>query len=174
MSLSLKSDDREKLIGSHGTLHYITADMAQKLSEHRIVRALADEVCQSVLRRTIRALQSMTNPDGLLSGEDSGLANTWDEICVQLQGEDSYFWDTYEEVVRTFVEGFVDELPANEREAVWLQTPEGGDWDSEGAGEREPSPVVDDDIVNYILNDYVLRAGNDWSNSRIRSYLDGF
>ncbi len=172
MALSFKGYGWDKLIGSYGTLQYITVDMAKKLSEHRIVRALADEVCQRVSRKTIRALQSMANPDGLLSGEDSGLTNTWDEICVQLQGEESYFWGSYEEIVRTYVESFVGELPAHESEAVWLQTPEGDDWDSKEIGEREPSPVVDDDIVNCILNDYVLRAGNDWNNSRIRTYLE--
>lgn len=148
--------------------------MEQKLSEYRIVRELAEKVCQRIMRRTIRALQGMTSSDELLSGEGSGLRNTWEEICVQLQLEHSYSWEAYEETLRVYVEYFVDELPAHEREAIWLQTPEGDDWECEEASERELYPVFNPDIVNYITSDYVFQAGNNWSNSRIRAYLNSY
>jgi hypothetical protein len=146
--------------------------MEKNPSETRIVQALAESVCQRISRKTIRALQSMTDANMLLSGDDSGLISVWEEICVQLQNEESFSWDAYEETIRTFVDSYVDELSNYEREAVWLQTPEGEDWDSELDEERESYPVFNDDITNYIVNDYVLSKGNDWSNSRIRAYLD--
>jgi hypothetical protein len=35
-----------------------------------------------------------------LSGDDSELKTTWDEICAQVQYEHSIFWETYDEIVR--------------------------------------------------------------------------
>ena len=52
--------------------------MSRTLSETEVVRALAEQVCRRLTRRLIATLQKMNN--GLLSGEDSGLKNTWDEI----------------------------------------------------------------------------------------------
>ena len=146
--------------------------MDERLSEYRIVRALAETACQRVARKTIRALQRLDDPSCLLSGEDTSLGNVWDEICVQLQAEYSSAWDAYEETVRSFVDNYVDELPAEEREAIWLQTPEGQDWDDEPEDEREPYPVFNSDIANHIVNDYVLSCGSDWSNPLIRAYLE--
>jgi len=31
----------------------------------------------------------------LLSGDDTGLKNTWDEICVQVRHEHSVYWRFY-------------------------------------------------------------------------------
>lgn len=146
-------------------------DMEMKLSENRIVRVLAESVCQRIARKTIRALQRMTTQDELLSGEDSGLTNVWEEICVQLQQEESFSWGAYKETIRVFVGYYIDEMSNHERKAVWLQTPEGEDWDSELDEEREPYPVFNGDITNYIVYDYVLSKGNDWTNPRIRAFL---
>ena len=61
--------------------------MTSDLSEWRIVRRLAEQVCQRITRRVIRSLRELV--DGLQSGDDSGLTNAWEEICVQVQGEQS-------------------------------------------------------------------------------------
>jgi hypothetical protein len=49
--------------------------------------------------------------DGLQSGVDSGLTNTWEEICVQVQGEQSVLWDAYDVTVRQIVSMEVTALP---------------------------------------------------------------
>ena len=108
-----------------------------------------------------------------MSGDDSCLANTWDEICVQIQHEESFAWDAYEQTVRAIVAGDVEELPIFERDAVWLQTPEGGDWDCDDEDERVSNPVVLDDIVSYVIRDYIYAQAGDWTNPRIRQYIDG-
>ena len=145
--------------------------MNRKLSETTIVRELAESVCKRLSRRAIRALQELT--DCRLSGDDSCLANTWDEICVQIQHEESFAWDAYEQTVRAIVTGDVEELPIFERDAVWLQTPEGGDWDCDDEDERVSNPVVLDDIVSYVIRDYIYAQAGDWTNPRIRQYIDG-
>ena len=144
--------------------------MTSELSEWRIVRRLAEQVCQRVTRRVIRALREIV--DGLQSGDDSSLANVWEEICVQVQGEQSVLWGAYDVTVRQIVSTEVTALPEHERDAVWLQTPEGEEWDAEEEDERTKSPVTGDNIIDYLTNDYVYSAAANWSNPRIRKYLE--
>ena len=144
--------------------------MTSELSEWRIVRRLAEEVCQRVTRLVIRSLRERV--DGLQSGDDSGLTNAWEEICAQVQGEQSVLWDAYDVTVRQIVSIEVTALPQEERDAVWLQTPEGEEWDAEEEDERDKSPVAVDNIIEYLTNDYVCPAAANWSNPRIRKYLE--
>jgi hypothetical protein len=56
----------------------------------------------------------------LLSGDDSGVTNAWEEICVQVQEEQSFYWDTYEATVGQYVGVEVEGLPPYELNAIWL------------------------------------------------------
>jgi len=49
-------------------------------------KAAGEKVCEQV----ITELEKITTT---LSGDDSPLENPWEEICVQVQGEESFFWD---------------------------------------------------------------------------------
>lgn len=143
--------------------------MTNVLSQCSIVLALADQAAHRITKKVISEMQKMTH---LLSGDDSGLKTTWDEICVQVQDEPSFYWDTYDEVVRSVVARNLGELPKHEREALWLQTPEGSDWDCEDEQDREPYPVADDDIIEYLTSEYIYAEAREWSNTRIRAFLD--
>jgi hypothetical protein len=143
--------------------------MTSKLSEWRVVQDLAEFVSWRITRRVIRTLQGLS--DGLQSGDDSGLKSAWEEICVQVQGEQSFHWDAYDQTVRQRVSAEVNQLKPHERDAVWLQTSAGLSWDSEDEGTREASPVDVDEIVEYLTSDFVYSAAGDWNNKRIRKYV---
>jgi hypothetical protein len=145
-------------------------DVKRRLSESAIIADVSQRACQRLAHKVIGELQRMD--DALLSPEGSGLQNTWDEICVQVQHEESFSWRAYDDTVRALVDGLVAELRAFERESIWLQTPEGTDWDCEEPEQRESNPVYDSDITNYLLREYIYSAAANWSNSRIRAYLD--
>jgi hypothetical protein len=144
--------------------------MSRSLSDAAVVRELAEQICRRLTRRMIATLQKMNN--GLLSGDDSGLKNAWDEICAQLKFEESFSWDVYDETVRGLAASDIERLLPYEREAIWLQTPAADDWDCEDESQRGPYPVANDEIVEYLLNDYVYSEACNWSNRRIRTYLD--
>jgi hypothetical protein len=144
--------------------------MSRELSPAAIVRALAQEVCKRLVRKVVLHLQGMK--ESLLSGDDSGLQNTWEEICVQIQDEESVCWGAYDHTTRSLVTGFVGELPAHEREAIWLQTGPGQDWRFEDEAEREPYPVDNGDVVDYLVSEWVYAEADRWTNARIRKYLD--
>jgi hypothetical protein len=65
----------------------------------------------------------------------------------------------------------VAELDDATRQAIWLQTDEGMDWEVEDK-EDQMVPFVDEDISQYILNTFVLSAAADWTNKRIERYLE--
>lgn len=143
--------------------------MTTNLSESSIVRVVAQQAATRLARKVIRDLQQMHQT---LSGEGSELRTTWDEICVQVQGEQSYFWDTYDETARQLVSAYTDELAEHEREAIWLQTDAGFDWRFDDPEEREPYPVCDDDIIDHITRQHVYAVAERWSNVRIRAFID--
>ena len=54
------------------------------------------------------------------------------------------------------------------REARWLQTDNGSQWE---AHEDEDIPAEDGDTTDYILRDYVLSAAGNWTNHRIEKFV---
>jgi hypothetical protein len=46
------------------------------------------------------------------------------------------------------------------------------DLSSGDSAEQALIPVATDDIAAHLLRDYIYRAAADWSNARIRAYLD--
>jgi hypothetical protein len=143
--------------------------VSDRLTETNIVRALANAAAKRIARRVISGLCRMKYT---LSADDSGLKTTWDEICAQVQYEESLDWDTYDYTVRSLVEGYVVELPHYEREALWLQTDPGEEWDIERSEERDPYPVIDDDIIDFLVHKYVYTEAGRWSNARIRAFIE--
>lgn len=140
------------------------------LNEEEITRKISTVICRLITRRTISALQKLKGC--LQSGDDSGLENTWDEICVQLQLEESVFWDMYDEIVRSYVLKFVGNIQAHEKYAVWLQTDAGSEWEFEDEEERDSDPYLEDDVVDYIVSEYIWEQAGTWSNRRIRRCID--
>lgn len=48
-----------------------------------------------IVKEVISDLISLNDKNMLLSGDDSGLENIWEEICAQVQFEYSIYWDVY-------------------------------------------------------------------------------
>lgn len=141
-----------------------------RLSEHSIVRQLAEHIAGQVTQRAIEALQCMT--EGLGSGGDSGLESVWEEICVQMQQDQSVMWDAYVETLEGLLLGLVEELPRHEQEALWLVTDPGEEWSDEDEDQRGTNPVIHDDIVDHLLNERLLPEAEHWSNERISAFFE--
>lgn len=132
-----------------------------------IVCDLAAACSKRVCRRVIRHLQRNGT---LLSGDDSPLATVWDEVCVQVQYQESALWSAYDDVIRGWIESEVDKLAGYELCALWLQTPTGIQWACSEAGEDGPAPVTVVDVVEHVAGE-LYGCAADWSNHRIRLYL---
>jgi hypothetical protein len=136
-----------------------------------LVTEFAEAAAARAARRVVRHLQGLAG-DSLLSGPDSGLVNVWEEICVQVQFQESVFWGAYVSVVEQYTAPVVAAMPQREGRAMWLQTPDGEQWweDLDGEGLTPEVPTEQGAVVAYVVR-RVLEIAADWSNPRIRSYL---
>jgi hypothetical protein len=135
----------------------------------RIIVSIAEHECKRIARRVMRTLQGMTK--GMQSSDDSGLANLWDEVCVQVQGPESVMWDYYVEVMRDVIEKQVHMLSVELTKAIWLQTDNGFGWDSD-EDESSDMEYSEYDIVDHILSQFVLPLAADWKNLRIEKFIN--
>jgi hypothetical protein len=135
-----------------------------------IIRELAERACQKVARKVIRSLQGIS--EGRQSGHDSPLKDIWDEICVQVQNGEAISWDLYLDMARSVVAEEVNKLPTTTKHAIWLQTEAGMDWQTDEDNFAPGARPSDDVVVDFLLQDYVLRAAGDWSNRRIRAFVE--
>lgn len=104
------------------------------------------------------------------SGYDSPLKNIWDEICIQVQGEESFAWDAYLDTIQDIIKSEVMKLDTAVKQAIWLQTDRGLEWEPED-NDTQASPYNEDDIVHYMC-DLVVSAASDWENKHIEKYRE--
>lgn len=149
--------------------------------QDNLIREYAEKAADEITRKSIRAMQRIADT---LSGEDSGLANAWDELCVQVQDEDSCSRDAYDGTLYQIVSQYVEALPMCDLHALWLQTESGWDWLREiqhpletelenGSKQDMPKiPCDSDEVVNHIINTYVLSRAEYYSNRKINKFIE--
>lgn len=142
--------------------------MTPSIYEWSVISEFADQICKRICNRVVRYLRSITDT---LSGDDSSLTNAWEEICAQVQFEQSIYWDIYEGVIDQAIGEEVKGLPPHELAAVWFQTPEGEDWGSTDGSDRK-EPYMDRQQIVAVIRAYVLSTAGNYTNARIRKYLD--
>jgi hypothetical protein len=140
--------------------------MSTPLSEEGILKSMVKAVEARIERQVITKLQRMDRP---WSDEPSLLKSLWDEVCVQMQDEQTFAWDAIDETVRTLVAVQVSKLPAHELAALWLKTDQGIDWTFSDEEERDPHPVTSADVVEQLTQNVYSTACN-WTNRRLRTY----
>ena len=101
----------------------------------------------------------------LLSGDDSGLKNVWEEYCVQIQGEESYYIDIYEDIVAASVKEIYTKYPVPVKQAINYM----GSIDQ--SEETEDSYNNDFFGIQETLKEVNYLAGN-FENKRINNYLN--
>ncbi len=145
--------------------------MAPKLKKKKCASPRPIRIAQSIVRETIDRLKAMT--DCRMSGDDSGLANVWEEVCVQVQGEQSIFWGVYLATIDALLAPAVQAMDPVVRHALWLKTEGGQDWKFDHDDEDDVGPPTfnTDDIIEY-LNERVLTAAGNFENSAIRRHRE--
>ena len=139
---------------------------------HKIISSLADKECKWICQKVICYFQKVT--EGMQSGDDSPLENLWDEVCVQVQFDQSIFWGFYLEYLQAIISQEVKKLDAPTAQAIWLQTYEGDKFQICRDEDDDPSEALkclwsDDDITDYILNNYVLSQAAITANETVIS-----
>lgn len=151
--------------------------------EKSLIQEYAQAAATTIAEKAVAGLSKCT---ATLSGDDSGLRNTWEEICAQVQGEESFFWDAYQQFMRDVVLAELEKMSSRDLVAMWLQTDAGWDWHSDLEYQEQmdgtPSyrthdtptvPYVLDDIAAFIVQERLLSMAESYSNKNIRAYLEG-
>lgn len=144
-------------------------ELCAKHDEGWVIGQFAEPICGAVANKVISELKKMKG-DGLLSGDDSPLKNTWEEICVQVQGDESVYWDVYEFTVRTMIAQHVKDMAEHERLAIWFQTDDCEEWQMESVEEREVEPPMDEEAVISEIEKIVYSKADGFSNKNILAW----
>lgn len=148
-----------------------------------ILACQARTILSHMVKLCVRELQKCKRDSGrMTSPDDSGLENLWDEICVQVQGNRSVVWNTYEACITNLIsELLMNRCGENERKMLWFQTEAFNDWTDEVLEDNErlsqgfsadgmPDAYSMQDITEWCLSS-VLSAAADYKNARINQYL---
>lgn len=128
-----------------------------------------------IARKVADDLKAMN--ETLLSGDDSGLTSVWQEICAQIQGEESNFWDEYKAVAQDLIGARLEKHSREEQEMLWLSTEPGWDWlwDVVNAGDEAPPahPGVDQQsVVDWIFGKFLWRLAESEEDPNVTRFLD--
>lgn len=128
------------------------------------------DVCRGLADKVVWRLQRL---ESTMSGEDSGLTNVWDELCVQVQGEQSPFYDLYLDMAEKMIQALLQEVNPHLQALLWLETEEGQDlrWADEDDVPDLAKIWVEAEVVAYILQEYVLARAADYTNKKIENYI---
>ena len=89
-------------------------------------------------------------PECRQSGDDSGLADLWEEWKSQIQGEESLVFDAYEDTFLDMCGRLVITMPEDEQALLWLTS------DAYFNGDRD-LPPDGDELVNAIVEELYRR-----------------
>ncbi len=106
------------------------------------------------VRRVIRKIKQLPK-ECMQSGEDSDLRSVWEEWVVQVRGEESFFYEAYEDILRAICREVAEKLPQEERGLLWLWTEGYWNWDEEEYGTEIPygDPVrnaLEDELFSQV------------------------
>ena len=128
---------------------------------YALIAELGDWLADKVVRISVRRFQRM--PPQMTDV----LKHFWDEICAQVQGEESVVGNLYQEVVADTIRSVIKDWPQLHLQTLWLRTDEGTDWLCEE--DVSVVPVNTNDIVN-MLEQRVYDLASNVSNSRIELF----
>ncbi len=149
------------------------------LAYKNLIGKQVDIIVKKLVKRFVEHSQNLKDGHTLLS-DDSGLKNVWEEICVDMQGEWTFYHQTYISQIEMFVENVLyPKLTELEKTMIWTQTDEFDEWieELEEKHRNEVNYSIDfsdmfcyDALLKYISNAIMQEAMN-YTNSRIDKYL---
>lgn len=150
-------------------------------NRHPLLKLLRENAAAMGARLAKAAARDLKNyRENLPSGPDSGLKNVWEEICVQVHGEQSYFWDAYRDMAIGHLAYRVKALPDLKQRLLWTGSPDGRDWIAEcdeiedGAMLGEDVPIGDaDEVACWMFDDYLVPLADRFRNRRIERFQEG-
>ena len=132
--------------------------------EFKLLLKLSNFHKEKLIGNAIQALQNLSGPEFLLLGEDSGLVSVWEEICVQVQQEQSPYWDAFQDTIENVLDDEFDKQHDAVKELL-IYIDGADEDDDENANSKTNALMI-------LKSDLIDKAG--WyENENILNYLDG-
>ena len=148
-----------------------------KLSHEQIIK-MAEQLRAKLVIKTVRELQNVKRSSKIMqSEEDSILVNLWDEICVQVQGQEFITWSFYEDFIYSTIYDLLEKnYSLREYFMLWFLTDEFDEWANCSESEdidydTNNLPPIDMQVVVDLIFGEVISSAADYSNTRTEKYL---
>lgn len=170
-AVTLNGGRRAQTAQEDSQLKQFTMEGSQMRIEQHIVAAWATRLGSQAVSDVIRSLEGM---EASRSG-DSGLVNAWEEVCAQVQDEESIDWSTYDDTIVDLLCSVVRRLDRGAQLALWAVTDEGWDYiydhhaDKNGAA----GAPLDIDAIAAKLKGDVLSEAADYESPSLYRYIWG-
>lgn len=95
--------------------------------------------------------------------EDYELENFWEEICIQVQDQESYDWDLYADEVRDLADTTISSMPTANRLELYLYGSEESDYDlayDEEATDDENYEAIEGALKSAVYNAIMSEAAD--------------
>lgn len=133
----------------------------------RIIEELGASITHLLVKRVARKMQQYK--EGMLSGDDSGFINLWDDYCAQIQYERAFGFDLLEDVVIANCQLEIENLQnsnIDEYHVLFLYS----------AIKTERMSATDCNDIYVAPEDFlfeeVYKYAMNYTNSRITNYLN--
>ncbi len=140
----------------------ITSEFDIERSQSELLTLLNQIAIERIAKKVINQLKKLKK-DVLLSGMDSGLINTWDEICVQVQTEYSTEWFAYESTIENIINNCLKAEPDAIKQLISYMSI---------LNEQPDDITYFSEYAIRSIFDEVISIAMNFSNKRINAYLE--
>ncbi|MBT3368803.1 MAG: hypothetical protein HN416_16775, partial [Nitrospina sp.] len=121
-----------------------TIDKAEEQGPSAPAKAKTSSISKSIIDNVVNDLRDIP---ANLSGDDSPLADAWEEIKDQVQHERADSWPVYVETMEVVIEGNVEALSEEDREIL--------------AEELDVEPDVSEELCRMMMGELLNKASNE-------------
>ena len=138
------------------------------MSDFKLLLDLNSYHLKNITDKVIEKLKGFSGVEFCSSGDDSGLTNIWEEICVQIQSEYSFQWQSYDNTIDNVITLIFEESPlAVKRLISYIQS-----VDESSSDQQEPFNYREDWALKAIKQK-VMKIAGEYENEAIKKNLYG-
>lgn len=142
---------------------------------------LIEEMASSMIEKLARsAIQEMKRMRwALLSGDDSGLKNLWEEYVAQIRGSESIYFEEYLEAVSSYCLNEVNKLSRTEKFIIILgfdhNSTEFEEWQTDAENATSYQDVCpNNELVTSAVVHCINKIAEEYTSIRLERYLNNF
>lgn len=137
--------------------------------EEQIVNAWGRQLVSRITNEVIADLK--LSEAELSAGR--GLANVWEEVCAQVQREESIYWSAYEATIEGLMEACLNSLEFEARLALWALTDDGWGYiyDHHADPDGAANVSVDHAAIIAMLMGNILPKAADYESPSLYRFL---